>query len=1354
MADRKAAEIAGTRQLQPPAYFRVHEEGNAERWTEWKARWMVYGKATRIGIEVYDVQVSILLTVIGPEAHAVYRTFTWDEEGDDQKLDKVLKAFDDFFEPRKNIAFERYRFNMRGQEVGESFEQYVTALRQLAQRCAFNTITEDEILRDRILFGIKNQQVRERLLREANLSLTRTMDICRAAESTASQIKDINKMSDGTVHVIKKSTNLSAKTKNNVQFKTVATSASTCKRISDCKFCGKDHERLKERCPAWGKTCSRCHKPNHFAVKCRQLAAIDKTKINAMASQGSNIFTVQGMKPLLKDNQVVTLKLSRTANNYIRFQMDSGADCNVIPLHVYQPATGDKALEFLRPTQMRLFVYGQQQIKAIGKVTLELERGERKRHVEFQIIKGQEFHSLIGLQTCIDFGLMDIKDNDVLNPIQRPACIHSLTSDQILAKHPNVFRETVGHLDGNYSIRLNKSVPPVQHAPRQISVALRQPLRKELNKLVAQGIWAPVTEPTPWISSLVVVPKKDGSLRLCLDPKDLNKAIERENYPLPTIEEVATRMNGAKVFSILDVKQGFWHIGLDSVSSLATTFNTPFGRFRWCRMPFGISSASEVFQRRMHQVIEGLDGVEVIADDFLVYGRGTTREQALRDHDNNLEKFLERCKQHNLVLNSDKLKLRLDEVPFIGHVLTADGVRPSSDKVRAVAEMPIPKDRPGIRRFVGLVQYLAKFMPKLSDMTAPLRKLLKESNPFIWTSVQQKAFDSIKTAITKLPVLRFYDLKDAVTIQCDASKDGLGAVLLQCAQPIAYASRALTSAETRYAQIEKECLAIVFAAERFDHYIYGRDNVEVQSDHQPLEIICKKPLSAAPSRLQSMLMRLQRYNLKVVYKKGSEMILADTLSRAYCLSNSNLSNFVNHLESVESHSDVRQATQDNLRQETQKDAMLMVLRQMILDGWPSSKAMVPDAIKAYYNVRDEITLSNGILFKGNRIIVPRSLRKEMLIKGHGGPVGMEGYLRRLRESLYWPGMTAEARAFMTECDVCKSVQDTPSKEPMIAHDVPHRPWIKVAADICDFEGRNLLIVVDYFSNFVEVTRLNDMASVSVIRALSEIFARWGVPEIFVSDNGRQFVSAEFQNFAREWQFRQVTSSPLYPQSNGKVENAVRTIKRLFKKCALSGQSEFRALLDWRNTPSEGIGSSPAQRIMGRRCKTTLPISETLLQPSFSVDKDSMALQKQKQKQVRYYNRTCRKPRSFKTGEIVRMRCPGSQFWTPRRCVRKVAPRSFDIDVGGTIYRRNQRHMKFSSEVDRLSTPTMEDERKPSEENSVLDAKVEQKPTKDDIKDEDPVLLRRSSRIRTAPDRYGFPNLGRTEDVTCIIDNSN
>ena len=247
-------------------------------------------------------------------------------------------------------------------------------------------------------------------------------------------------------------------------------------------------------------------------------------------------------------------------------------------------------------------------------------------------------------------------------------------------------------------------------------MALRDQLKETLDKLVQQDILAPVTEPIPWISSLVIVPKKDGKLRICLDPRDLNQAIQREHYPLPTIEEIATRLHGAKVFTVLDVRNGFWHIPLDEPSSFLTTFNTPFGRFRWKRMPFGISSAPEVFQRRMHEVAEGLNGVEVVADDCVAVGFGDTVEEATIDHDQNLQAFLQRCEKRNLKLNDKKLKLRRPEVLFIGHVATADGLCVDPYKVQAIMEMPPPKN-------VASSDLHSTFLPHLSDITRPLREL-------------------------------------------------------------------------------------------------------------------------------------------------------------------------------------------------------------------------------------------------------------------------------------------------------------------------------------------------------------------------------------------------------------------------------------------------------------------------------------------------------------------------------------------------------------------------------------------------------------------------------------------------------
>ena len=274
-----------------------------------------------------------------------------------------------------------------------------------------------------------------------------------------------------------------------------------------------------------------------------------------------------------------------------------------------------------------------------------------------------------------------------------------------------------------YHIQLNDSVKPVQHAPRRGQVALRGKIKESLEELYSSGVIEPVSRPTPWISSMLVIPKKNGNIRVRLDPKDLNKAILRENYPMPTIEDIATCLHGAKVFSVLDAKNSFWHVKLDEESSYLTTFHTPFGRYPWCRMSFRISSAPEVFQRRMHVLIEGLGGIEVVADDFIVAGFGDTFD--VRDHNKNLTAFLQRCSECGVKLSLEKLQLCLEEVLLIGHYATKSGLKIHPEKVRAVLEMPRPTDVKSLLCFNRTAQYLAKFLPHPSDMAHPLRQLTR-----------------------------------------------------------------------------------------------------------------------------------------------------------------------------------------------------------------------------------------------------------------------------------------------------------------------------------------------------------------------------------------------------------------------------------------------------------------------------------------------------------------------------------------------------------------------------------------------------------------------------------------------------
>ena len=258
-------------------------------------------------------------------------------------------------------------------------------------------------------------------------------------------------------------------------------------------------------------------------------------------------------------------------------------------------------------------------------------------------------------------------------------------------------------------------------------------------------------------------------------------------------------------------------------------------------------------------------------------------------------------------------------------------------------------------------------------------------------------------------------------------------------------------------------------------------------------------------------------------------------------------------------------------------------------------------------------------------------------------------------------------------------RDTPSKEPLQQHDFVARAWSKVGADLCDLQGRTLLVVSDYYSNFIEVKNISRLNTGGVSKALKTMFSRYGIPDELVTDNGPQFVSSEFAMFARYWGFKHVTSSPRYPQSNGKAENAVKTVKRLFTKCCEAGESEYRALLDWRNTPSEGLGTSPAQRFLGRRCKTLLPISESLLEPQYPTKEDTQALRGQKMRQQYYYNQHTKELPPIAPGEAVWMRLPGQTIWSPGVCTGLVCPRSYKVKVGDSVYRRNRRQLIRSHE---------------------------------------------------------------------------
>ena len=294
----------------------------------------------------------------------------------------------------------------------------------------------------------------------------------------------------------------------------------------------------------------------------------------------------------------------------------------------------------------------------------------------------------------------------------------------------------------------------------------------------------PVDEPTDGVSNMVVATEESGDLRLCLDPKQLNKALKRERYPLPITDDVLPDLSRAKVFTKFDARNRYWHVQFDDESSKLTTFDTPFGRYRWKRLPFGISVASEIFQKRLKQALDRLDGLLSIHDDMVVYGVGDTEEEPMADHNKNLEQFPQRCRQKGVKLNEKKLKVMCKEIPYMGHLVTAGGLKPDPDKVEAVRNMPKSDNVQAVRRFCGFVNYLAKFLPRLAELLEPIQQLTRNDVEWQWRHEHEAAFEKVKAIVTAAPLLKYCNPKEELTVPCDANDKGLGAALIQKGQPL------------------------------------------------------------------------------------------------------------------------------------------------------------------------------------------------------------------------------------------------------------------------------------------------------------------------------------------------------------------------------------------------------------------------------------------------------------------------------------------------------------------------------------------------------------------------------------------
>ena len=966
--------------LAPPSQLSF--DGNqAENWRKWKRNFENFLLAINSVVQPYADnawpagngpiwvrQIAILRHCIGEDAVEILDQFEFDDgAGEDaNRLPDVLAKFDEYFNPRRNALFEWYVFWSLTQAESEPIDMFVKRLKTQAAMCDFGELRDMMIL-CRCVFGIGNFKLKEKLLQNPDIALPGAIEMIRASEVTKSQLESLG----------------ASKTVAAVDKEMPPTPAP---RKLSCKYCGYDH--VKGKCPAYSKTCRKCNGKNHFASVCNSTRKEINTIADGTKELSMSDLFVGMVTGKAKDSWFKTFSLCHEASELdVKFKLDTGAQANILPAKIAR-ALG----AVIKPSSARLIDYNGDVIMNHGTTDLSIKGGPV---VQFEL-SDDERCPLLGLSSCVDLKLVRRVD--------------SVKTADIIAEFDQCFKG-IGCLEREHEIKIDPSIKPVVNRARRIPLSMIDKVKTELQKMEESGIIARVDEPTEWVSSMVVAEKKDGGVRICLDPRELNKAIQREHHHIPTLDDIAHKFAGMTLFTILDMKHAYWHIPLDRRSQLLTTFNTPFGRCCFLRLPFGINSAAEVFEKRVEEMFGDLQ-VAIYFDDLIVYGKDQ------EEHDHNLRRLLERANKCNVKFNKDKMQLNKKEVKYLGHIVSADGLRPDPEKVQAINEMPNPTDSKGIQRLMGSLNFLRGFIPNITEITAPLRSLLNvDEATWKWGPGQNKAMEQIKLALTSKPLLQYFDVAKETTLQVDSSKSGLGAVLMQCEHPIAYASRALTDSEQNWPQIDKELLAIVYGFEKFHSYVYGRP-VDVQTDHNPLVSIVKKELHKASPRLQKLLLRLMKYHVnRISYVPGKYLYLADTLSRAYIGdADGEIEEEIVMVHTVQ----VCEEKEEALRDAYLADNIMQLLKTTILEGWNwQTKARAPSELHPYWNVRDELYLQDGFIYRGEQLLIPKYLRPEYLSVVHRGHLGVSKCTDRACQYMFWPGVAADIREIVSNCNTCQ-----------------------------------------------------------------------------------------------------------------------------------------------------------------------------------------------------------------------------------------------------------------------------------------------------------------------------------------------
>ena len=906
-----------------------------------------------------------------------------------KEFDTVLRKFNDYFKVRKNVIFERAKFNRRNQLRGESVEQYITTLYSLIENCEYGNLTS-EMLRDHLVVGIQDTALSERLQMDAGLTLEKAKLLIRQHKAVQEHRVILNQTDkQSTVDHIHRKTSCRSSTATRcppTQTKDTQSQQAKCKRCRN-----KPHALSK--CPAKEVVCHKCKRKGHYSSQCFSKTVQEVTEQLVEDPETSFLSAIGSVN---ESSWNITIMIN---GQPIIFKLDTGAEVTAITESTLAKLDNVQ----LSPANKSLCGPDRKPLQVMGKLTVTLSSTNHKCNHDVHAIQLLK-HNLSGLPAIKELHLLAQVDH------------MNLSQCQVI----NQYLSGLGTFKKEFEITVRSDAKPFAiYTRHKVPLHLRQKVKDELSRMESLGVISKIDTPTQWCAGMVVVPKKDNTVRICVDLKPLNTSVLRETHPLPKVDDTLAQLAGAKIFSKLDANSGFWQIPLAEKSRHLTTFLTPFGRFCFNKMPFGISSAPKHFQKRMNEILDGLPGVVCLIDDILVHG--TSQAQ----HDKHLEAVLKRIQSAGVTLNKQKCEFSRDTIKFLGHVIHPEGIFPDPQKTAAVKNMKQPSNVSELRRFLGMVNQLGKFSPYIAELSQPLRELLSQKNSWIWGSSQTNAFNKIKAELTSSPVLAWYNPAAETKIIADASAYGLGAVLLQKHnddwKPVAYASRSMTETEARYAQIEKEALATTWACERFTDYILGKQ-FHIETDHKPLvPLLGTKQLDNLPPRVLGFRLRLMRFDYTISHVPGKLLYTADTLSRSpqEC-SAEDLQLAELTEEQMSTTTSQLPANKDRLeiyRQAQAKDPVCSQLIAFCQSRWPDKHTLTGELNK-YWIARHELTVCDRLLLYGYCIVVPKQLQHETLCKIHQGHQGIERCHLRISTSVWWPGVSSRMQEFIKQCPTC------------------------------------------------------------------------------------------------------------------------------------------------------------------------------------------------------------------------------------------------------------------------------------------------------------------------------------------------